>query len=148
MRRFMDHSMDKAILLLDKDTGEEAGKILAYYSDNLAGSICRAKVIIYPHGYKILGIENNENNESVEGKASGYGYDTFSAAVSESLYRQNLNLSHDKKDKWTFHNLGDDINVRKKQEEEIIASKKIPVYSGAGNVVEAFSLYFRVVEVL
>ena len=145
LKHFIDHPMNKVLLLLDKDTGEEAGKILAYYSDNPAGSVWHAKVILYFYGCNILGIENNE---SMEGKAGGYGYDKFSAAVADSLHKQNLGLTHDQMSKYVFRNSGDDINARKEQEEEIIASKKIPVYSGAGNVVEAFSLYFRVVEVL
>lgn len=148
MKHFIDHSMDRVLLLLDKETGKEAGKILAYYSNNPSGSVCHACVILYTRGLEILDIDPAIDHDSREGKAGGYGYDKFSAAVSDSLHRQGLGLTHDQMAKFVFRNHGDDIDARNKQEVEIIASKKIPVYSGAGNVVSAFSLYFRVVEVL
>jgi len=146
-KHFIDHSMDKVTLLLDKVTGEEAGKIIAYYSNNPAGSVCHANVILYPHGWQIVGKEVPEVRGE-EGRAGGYGYDKYSAAVADSLNKQGLGGSHDILAPWVFCN---SVDKRKSmiEAEKIIRDKKIiPVYSGAGNVREAFSLYFRVIEVL
>jgi hypothetical protein len=144
---FIDHPMDKVTLLLDKETGEEAGKILAYYSNNPAGSVCHANVILYPHGWKIVGKEAPEVRGE-EGRAGGYGYDKYSAAVAESLSKQGLGGDHTILAPWVFIN-SEGERQNKPEAEKIIKDKKIiPVYSGAGNVREAFELYFRVIEVL
>lgn len=150
MKHFIDHAMDKVTLLLDKTTGEEVGKILAYYSSNPAGSVCHACVILYSHGWEIMGKDAPENR-SEEGKAGGYGYDKYSAAVADSLRKQGLGGTHEEINGFTF---GDSTfseksnTIRKEAEKAIIERKIIPVYSGAGNVNEAFSLYFRVIEIL
>jgi len=150
---FIDHPMDKVILLLDKDTGEEAGKILAYYSTNPAGSVCHANVILYPHGWELIGKEAPEVRGE-EGRAGGYGYDKYSAAVADSLHKQGLAGKHEDINSWTF---GGKYNADNTLIPEVILEKRIraikdkkiiPVYSGAGNVREAFELYFRVIEVL
>jgi len=150
MRHFIDHSMDKVTLLLDKATGEEAGKILAYYTDNPAGSVCHAKVIMYRVGDKILGREESDND--AEGRAGGYGYDKYSAAVADCLHKMGLSCNRGEMDAFTFHNSDDKTTgVEEKRKEQlawIVENKKIPVYSGSGNVRQAFEIYFRVIEVL
>jgi len=155
---FIDHPMDKVTLLLDKVTGEEAGKIIAYYSNNPAGSVCHAMVILYQHGLDIIRgadartLEGKKRPESEEGRAGGYGYDKYSAAVSDSLHRQGLAGKHEDINAFTFGNgnsWSEDCAKIKADAIQAIKDKKIiPVYSGSGNVREAFELYFRVVEVL
>jgi hypothetical protein len=156
MMHFIDHSMDKALLLLDKETGGEAGKILAYYSNNPAGSVCHASVILYNKGWQILETCNpslkRPENWNSEGKAGGYGYDKFSAAVSDSLHKMGLAGLHDGIKDFTFGNGNTWSEESQKIKADAIQAIKdkaiIPVYSGAGNVREAFELYFRVIEVL
>ena len=150
---FIDHPMDKVTLLLDKETGGEAGKILAYYSNNPAGSICHALVLLYPHGWEIIGKEAPEVR-GAEGRAGGYGYDKYSAAVAESLSKQGLAGKHEDINSWTFGGKYNADNtpipeeILEKRISDIKDKKIIPVYSGAGNVREAFELYFRVIGVL
>jgi hypothetical protein len=151
VRHFIDHAMNKAMLLLDKETGAECGKVLAYYTDNPAGSVCHACVILYPQGYKVIGIDSTDHAK-IEGRAGGYGYDKYSAAVADSLQKQGLAGKHDEINAFTFGNgntWSEDCQKIKADAVQAIKDKKIiPVYSGAGNVREAFELYFRVVEVL
>lgn len=153
MKYFIDHPMDKVILLLDKETGEESGKILAYYSNNPAGSVCHVCVILYPHGWEVIGKDAPETRGE-EGRAGGYGYDKYSAAVADSLRKQGLGGTHDIIGPWVFGGTynadGTPIpeDILNKRIQDIRDKKIIPVYSGAGNVREAFELYFRVIEVL
>ncbi len=58
-------------------SGEMAGRIVANYSDNPNGSVCTATV----------GFWNGPLKDTVAstGRAGGYGYDKFSAAVSSAL---------------------------------------------------------------
>ena len=65
----------KAIALL-RD-GKMVGKIIANFSDNPAGSVCTASVILY-------------GRESGIGRAGGYGYDKFSSAVAGALRSMGL----------------------------------------------------------
>jgi len=57
--------------------GEMAGRIVANYSDNPNGSVCTATV----------GFWNGplQDKNTTTGRAGGYGYDKFSAAVSYAL---------------------------------------------------------------
>lgn len=57
--------------------GEMAGRIVANYSDNPNGSVCTATVGFWNGPLK-------DTNAST-GRAGGYGYDKFSAAVSSAL---------------------------------------------------------------
>jgi len=151
MRHFIDHAMDKAMVLLDKETGAECGKVLAYYTDNPAGSVCHACVILYYHGWEVLGLDTNIDHPKIEGRAGGYGYDKYSAAVADSLRKQGLVGKHDEIYAFTFGNgymNEESREIQKNARQAIIDKKIIPVYSGAGNVREAFELYFRVIEVL
>lgn len=72
-----------AICLL-KD-GQRAGKIIANWSDNPAGSVCTAAVILYKHPTK-----PDESFNNI-GKAGGYGYDKLSSAIEQALYKDELN---------------------------------------------------------
>lgn len=151
MKHFIDHAMDKVMVLLDKETGAECGKVLAYYTDNPAGSVCHACVILYYHGWEILGLDPNADHPKIEGRAGGYGYDKYSAAVADSLHKQGLAGIHEDINDFTFGNgtFSDESEEIRKSAIQAIKDKKIiPVYSGAGNVREAFELYFRVIEVL
>jgi len=57
--------------------GEMAGRIVANYSDNPNGSVCTATVGFWDGPFK--------NTSAATGRAGGYGYDKFSAAVSYAL---------------------------------------------------------------
>ena len=57
--------------------GEMSGRIVANYSDNPNGSVCTATVGFWGGPLK-------DTNAST-GRAGGYGYDKFSAAVSSAL---------------------------------------------------------------
>ena len=108
----------KAIALLKK--GEMAGRIIANYSDNPAGSVCTVMVQIYGH-------KNGADGRNwATGTAGGGGYDKFSAAVSSALRSMGLLPDHDKTHAFTF------------EHKKVRLSGKIPVYSGSGNVRAAF----------
>jgi len=153
MKYFIDHSMDKAMLLLDKTTGVECGKILAYYTDSPNGAVCHAKVILWDHGYEVLGLTgrptlpDNASPDFDEGRAGGGSYDKFSAAVSSALRKMGLGGGYEHIGSGVFSNTMSDA-MRAELADKIKAAHIIPVYSGAGNVVQAFKLYFRVIEVL
>lgn len=82
-RKFFElkHISRVSVYVLFKD-GKPAGKILANFSDNSRGmgDVCKAFVALYgvhdAEGYDFQGV----------GKAGGYGYDKFSAAVCSALY--------------------------------------------------------------
>lgn len=57
--------------------GEMSGRIVANYSDNPNGSVCTATVGFWGGPLK--------DTNSSTGRAGGYGYDKFSAAVSYAL---------------------------------------------------------------
>lgn len=59
--------------------GEMAGRIVANWSDNPAGSVCTATVHIWGGPLEYL--------PAMSGKAGGYGYCKFSAAVYDALNR-------------------------------------------------------------
>lgn len=59
--------------------GEHAGRIVANWSDNPAGSVCTATVHLWGGPLEYL--------PSMSGKAGGYGYCKFSAAVYDALHR-------------------------------------------------------------
>jgi hypothetical protein len=66
--------------------GEMAGRIAANWSDNPAGSVCTAMVAVYLGPLKEMPF--------VTGKAGGYGYCKFSAAVDHAL-RSTMDLDTD-----------------------------------------------------
>ena len=150
-RHFIDHAMDYAALLLNKETGEICGKVLAYFSNNPNGSVCHARVFLYYEAKKVIPNMPEPLADNVEGIAGGYGYDKLSAAVSASLNKLGLGCMHDEMNIAVFGNgtgAAESQAMKAEAMEKIKASGKIPVYSGAGNVEEAFSLYFRVIRVL
>ena len=69
----------KAILF----NGKPAGRLIANWSDNPAGSVCTASVIIF--GGPLADMKHPKTGASLDyrntGKASGYGYDKLSQAV-------------------------------------------------------------------
>ncbi len=63
------------VLLFD---GKFAGKLIANWSDNRAGTVCSAALCIFAGPLKDKGFDPTNI-----GKAGGYGYDKLSAAVSQ-----------------------------------------------------------------
>lgn len=79
MKTIYDYKHVKGVsaVALLKD-GQRAGKIVANWSDNPAGTVCTAAVI--------LSIDGGEQVSGI-GKAGGYGYDKLSSAIYEALKR-------------------------------------------------------------
>lgn len=78
----------RAVALLK--AGELKGKIIANWSDNPAGSVCTAQVILFDRETKkkrhvMLLDKPAELSALMIGRAGGYGYDKFSSAVYEAL---------------------------------------------------------------
>lgn len=69
-------------MVLMKD-GKEAGKILASWSKNRAGSVCTAQVFLYND--RRIRVDAKGFGVCMIGKAGGYGYDKFSTAVAHAL---------------------------------------------------------------
>lgn len=65
--------------------GKEAGRVVANFSDNPAGSVCTCTVNIWAGKFKDL--------PSMTGKAGGYGYCKFSAAFADAFWRQKIECS-------------------------------------------------------
>lgn len=70
--------------------GELKGKIIANWSDNPAGSVCTAQVLLFDRETKkkrtvMLMDKETELSAIMIGKAGGYGYDKFSSAVYQAL---------------------------------------------------------------
>lgn len=63
--------------------GKSAGRIVANWSDNPAGSVCTASVMLWDDakGWTI--------NHAI-GRAGGYGYDKLSAAIADALDEMGL----------------------------------------------------------
>jgi len=80
-------------------SGKPAGKIIANFSDNPAGSVCTAAVFIWEgpltisekYKVKLMDKETMLTSNSRMAKASGYGYCKFSQAVGEALRATWLN---------------------------------------------------------
>lgn len=69
-----------ALVHPDSDMGgQSAGRIVANFSDNPNGAVCTATVHVWRGPLKEL--------PATTGTAGGYGYDKFSAAVSDALTR-------------------------------------------------------------
>ncbi len=62
--------------------GEMAGRIVANYSNNPNGSVCTATVGCWNGPLK--------DTDASTGRAGGYGYDKFSAAVSSALNKMGV----------------------------------------------------------
>lgn len=126
----------RVLSLSDKETGEFRGSIIAKWTKSgVCHVLIRAKM---PNGKFMV----------LKGKAGGYGYDKFSAAVSEALQDTPFKGTHDDMAPFVFCNSAEEYKNREKRGEELKARGIIPVYSGAGNVGIAFSLYYRVDEIL
>jgi len=148
-KHFVGYPMDTVILLLNKVTKEKEGRILARWTDS---GMCRALVQLYS------GNSYNGIYVAGEGYAGGYGYDKFSSAVADAcrkcytdIFENNnykevkhpINIGdHETIKSFVFCNTPEERNAKKQEAERLIAKKIIPIYSGAGNTEEAFSLYF------
>lgn len=78
----------KAVALLKN--GEMVGRIVANWSDNPAGSVCAAQVMLWDWEVKkkrtvMLMDKPTELSAIMIGRAGGYGYDKFSSAVYQAL---------------------------------------------------------------
>lgn len=71
--------------------GQFAGKIIADWSDNPAGSTCRATVIVFSGPLRWL--------PKSTGSAGGYGYDKLSAAIDDAMHRGFANMDKDERPK-------------------------------------------------
>lgn len=108
----MKHVKGTTAIALIKD-GQLAGKIVANWSDNPAGSVCTATVHILHDGHWFCGT----------GRARGYGYDKLSSATYEALRSSSADHYERNKEAQTINR--DLSNV-------------INVYPGAGNQRQAF----------
>lgn len=78
--------------------GEFVGKIVCNWSDNPAGSVCTAQVILWDKEYCPKIKQRHIKTEFLDcylpaimiGKAGGYGYDKRSAAISAALSKGGL----------------------------------------------------------
>lgn len=70
--------------------GKPAGKLIANWSDNRAGSVCSASVIIW--GGPLDMKENKGFDFSIVGKAGGYGYDKLSQAVWQCFKKSGIDV--------------------------------------------------------
>ena len=138
----IDRMEDTVFILVKPGTDEKQGHIKAYYSK---GGICYAEVVLYC-GNLLTG----EYFRGI-GKAGGYGYDKFSAAVSDALHNGGMKYTHKDISAFVFGNgraFGTGCQKIKADSIQAIKDKKIiPVYSGAGNVQNAFSLYWTVLGI-
>lgn len=148
--RFIDHAMDKVVLLCNRETKAIEGKILAYYSKS---GMCYVCIELY--------IGNSFNGIFTEGygKNGGYGLDNFSAAVVSACKNA---ITTEYTDKYTeikspiktgsCEEIKDFVfchgDAQEKSAKYCTENKIIPVYSGAGNTESAFSLYFDYVQAL
>lgn len=82
------------IVLINKTSREVAGKIIANWSDNPAGSVCTAQVIIYQsYLYRLTTRYSKEKYQYSDdyipelaiGKARGYGYEKLSTAIYNAM---------------------------------------------------------------
>lgn len=74
-----------AVCLLNAKTGEYCGRIVANWSDNPAGTVCTACVMLFGNT-PIEGVEHSH----AQGKAGGYGYDKLSQAIWSALKTMKL----------------------------------------------------------
>ena len=61
--------------------GNYAGKLVANWSDNNAGTVCSASLLIWSGPLSDPEKVNHKFNFGIVGKAGGYGYDKLSQAV-------------------------------------------------------------------
>lgn len=128
----VDKLSDTVYILVKPGTDIKEGHIKAYHS---RGSVCYAEVVLY--------CDNLLTGEYFRGigKAGGYGYDKFSAAVSSALHNGGMTYTAKDISAFTFGR-GDENIIQAIKDKKII-----PVYSAAGNVREAFSIYWTVLGV-
>lgn len=89
----MKHVKSVTAVCLLKE-GKSAGRIICNWSDNPAGSVCTAQVMLWDgvisakikeKTVKIEGMEPFKTSVVMIGKAGGYGYDKRSAAIEAAL---------------------------------------------------------------
>lgn len=107
--------------------GKPAGKIVANWSDNPAGSVCTALVLI--HEGPLASIVGDKFCGSI-GKAGGYGYDKLSTAIEDALLRAKWHGGYDDK--------GDNLPHKVLSNEGKRVIDIAPVMGGTGNQREVF----------
>lgn len=96
-KNIFDYSHVKSVkaYILTDDANNMMGKIIANFSDNPAGSVCTAQIIIWSDSnfglkpkikhYTSEFLKGQTFNAPLIGKAGGYGYDKFSSAVASAI---------------------------------------------------------------
>ena len=95
-KNIFDYSHVKSVsafALINIDTAEIVGRIIANFSDNPAGSVCTAqiffdhpKLVKKTESYKTEFLKGQTFEKPLIGKAGGYGYDKLSSAICTALY--------------------------------------------------------------
>lgn len=75
-----------AICLLNKETKEYCGRIVANWSDNPAGTVCTACVMLWGNSP----VKTIKDYSHAQGKAGGYGYDKLSQAIWSALKKMSI----------------------------------------------------------
>jgi hypothetical protein len=134
-----DHSIDYAIVLANKKTGDKEGRILGYYT----GEKFHAFIELY------IGNSFDGVYHSGAGTAGGYGYNKESSAIADALHACKIATKSDADPAlassaahFTGHKYTDAQVARICKRDKII-----PVYAGTGNHESAFSVFFNVVSV-
>lgn len=139
-RKFdIDHSIDYALLLLNKETGAKEGRVLAYYT---AGGTCYAYVEFY------TGNTFNGEWTSGDGSASGYGYDKMSSAIADALQHANVELGDMAIRASAAGHTGSKFTTPDAIDAEAKRQHAIPVYRATGNQETAFAVWWHVEKVV
>ena len=149
MKHFTDYPMDYVVSLDSKETGRKEGRILARYTDS---GTCHTMVELY------TGNSFNQTYTCGYGQAGGYGYDKLSTAIVDACHKAKSSVYDEKSkeymdvknpiltgsyDEISGFVFSGDAEKRAESLVTILQKSIIPVYSGAGNQCEAFSLFFR-----
>ena len=120
-----NNPIDNGYLLLNKETKEIEGRIEWYWTKNY---VLHLKLDLY-EGNSLTGRAIHTT-----GRAVGGGYDMISAGINSALGKENMVSDYETLKAFTFGH----------KEDGIFKSKKVPVYAGAGNQVEALGIFFSV----
>lgn len=137
-RKFdIDHGMDYVVSLQNKETGDQEGRILAYYTKS---GTCYAMVQIY------AGSSFDGAYHIGTGSAGGYGYDKLSSAIADAL--DHAEIKRGPLDILAAMARHDGAKMTREEAAKVCKETHyIPVYAGTGNQQEAFGLYWCFVGV-
>lgn len=134
-----DHSIDYAIALTNKNTGDKEGRILGYYT----GTAFHAFIELYSSN------SFDSVYHSGSGSAGGYGYDKESSAIADALHTCGIATKDPEDPRLSssaahftgrYYNDSDVACICKQK-------KIIPVYAATGNQEYAFSIFFNFLSV-